>query len=157
LQFIASGTEGPNFRADFPGGVSVAGPQHQAIDPARADAVIQWNRITLDAIRATNTVPPKASRALAMVSAAVYDAVNAVVPLHEFYHVTPESHPNASAPAAAAAAAHKVLVALFPSLTATFDSAFAASVPTEEPAVFEGVQLGERMADQILAWRANDG
>src|SRR5207245_1056362 len=39
----------------------------------------------------------------------------------------------------------------------TFDSTFAASVPTEELAVFEGVQLGERMADQILAWRANDG
>jgi hypothetical protein len=157
LQFIASGVEGPTFqgRSDFDG-ISVAGPQQQAIDPARADSVIQWNRITLDAIRTTNTPPPKSSRDLAMVSAAVYNAVNAVVPLHEFYHVNPESAPNASAFAAAAAAAHKVLVALFPSLTSTFDSAFHSSVPTEEAAVMEGVQVGERMADQILSWRTND-
>jgi membrane-associated phospholipid phosphatase len=149
----------PAFGPAYVGGVWVAGPLHQAIDPAKADAVLDWNQVALDAIRTTSTVPPKASRALAMVSAAVYDAVNAVTTLHEFYRANPTSQPTASAPAAASAAAHRVLSALFPALTVTFNTALTnslAEVP-DGPAETEGVQLGQSMADQILSWRANDG
>lgn len=35
---------------------------------------LQWNQLTLDAIRLTNTSPPLAARALAMVHTAIYDA-----------------------------------------------------------------------------------
>ena len=36
--------------------------------------VVQWNQLTLDAIRCTKTSPPLAARALAMVHTAMYDA-----------------------------------------------------------------------------------
>ena len=35
---------------------------------------LQWNQLTLDAIKITNTSPPLAARALAMVHTAMYDA-----------------------------------------------------------------------------------
>ncbi len=53
-----------------------------------ADVVTDWNELVLDAIRSDKTPPPKASRALAMVHIAVYDAVNAVDGTHEAYLVT---------------------------------------------------------------------
>ena len=34
---------------------------------------LQWNQLTLDAIKFTNTSPPLAARALAMVHTAMYD------------------------------------------------------------------------------------
>jgi hypothetical protein len=38
-----------------------------------ADVVIDWNNLALDAIRASSTAPPVASRALAITQTAVYD------------------------------------------------------------------------------------
>ncbi|MGH8474189.1 MAG: hypothetical protein ACRERV_06950 [Methylococcales bacterium] len=45
---------------------------------ARADSVIDWNNIVLDAVRRTHENPPRATRALAMVHIAVFDAVNGI-------------------------------------------------------------------------------
>src|SRR3954470_23321963 len=45
---------------------------------ASADAVLQWNAAALEAIRAEKVTPPAASRALAMLHAAIYDAVNGI-------------------------------------------------------------------------------
>jgi hypothetical protein len=147
------------FDAGFAGGVSVAGGVSQPIAAQNADAVIQWNAITLNAIRADKTPPPKAARALAMVSAAVYDAVNAVAPLHAFYHANPGLHPNADPSAAAAAAAHAMLDNLFPAQAASFDALFNQSLGklAATAARDEGVALGNEVAGEILAWRANDG
>jgi hypothetical protein len=147
------------FDAGFVGGVSVAGAVSQPIAAQNADAVLQWNAIALNAIRADKTAPPKAARALAMVSAAVYDAVNAVIPLHTFYHANPGLHPNADPSAAAAAAAHSVLDSLFPAQAASFDALFNASMGklAASAARDEGVALGNEVAGEILAWRANDG
>ncbi|HWN40671.1 MAG TPA: hypothetical protein VNW71_00530, partial [Thermoanaerobaculia bacterium] len=44
--------------------------------PGRADVVLDWNNVTLDAIRVDKTSPPKASRALAIVHVAIFDAIN---------------------------------------------------------------------------------
>lgn len=54
---------------------------------ACADVITDWNNVTLDAIRADSTPPPKASRALAMVHAAMYDSVNAVARSYTVYGV----------------------------------------------------------------------
>ena len=42
-----------------------------------ADVVTEWNSAALNVIRADRTPPPRASRALAILHASIYDAVNA--------------------------------------------------------------------------------
>src|SRR5687767_10311211 len=72
-----------------------------------ADMVLQWNEILLDAVRAESTAPPRASRAMAIVHGAIYDAVNAIDRTHEVYVVDVLASPNSSREAAVAAAAHR--------------------------------------------------
>jgi hypothetical protein len=71
----------------------------------------------------------------------------------------PSRHPGADATAAASAAAHDVLTSLFPTLQASFDTALTYSLAgvADGAAETEGVQLGEEVAAQVLAARANDG
>jgi hypothetical protein len=52
-----------------------------------ADVVTDWNNAALDAIRAESTAPPIASRSLAILHAAIYDAVNGIDRTHEYYLV----------------------------------------------------------------------
>ncbi|HZL88513.1 MAG TPA: phosphatase PAP2 family protein [Pirellulaceae bacterium] len=124
-----------------------------------ADMVLDWNAVALDAIRTTSMNPPRASRALAIVHTAIYDAVNAIDRTHEVFSVKALALPGASREAATAAAAHRALSALFPTLTGTFDAELADSLaqipdgPTEDA----GVDLGIDVADRILALRDSDG
>jgi hypothetical protein len=124
-----------------------------------ADVVIQWNNLLLDAFRTTSLNPPLASRALAIVHLAVYDAVNAIDRTHKPYLVSPVAPPKASIEAAAVGAAHRAMVSLFPGLSATFDAALTANLATipDGPSENAGLALGRSVADQILAHRANDG
>src|SRR5262249_14359735 len=92
---------------------------------ARADAVTDWNAI---AVQATTTAVPARPVAatfldIAMVQAAVYDAVEAIDGRFRPYHVV---IPGASgAPEAAAAkAAHDVLVNRFPDQAGSLDTAY---------------------------------
>ena len=55
---------------------------------AGADVVTDWNTAALNAIRTARTAPPTASRALAILHAAIYDAVNGIRRTHESYRVT---------------------------------------------------------------------
>ncbi len=123
-----------------------------------ADVVTDWNEAVLDAIRTDKTNPCKASRALAMVHIAVYDAVNAVDGTHESYLVTGSPLPGTSAEAAAASAAHRVLVALYPTQEATFDAALESSLAAVADGVSKdyGITLGESTADAVIAARAAD-
>src|SRR5262249_57805105 len=125
----------------------------EPIDPEHADVVLDWDTIALNAIRVDKTPPPKASRAMAIMSASVYNAVNAIAPLHAFYHPGAglTLHPGASLVAAAATAAHDTLASLFPAQAATFDAALAASLAAvpDGPAKDEGVQLGQDVAKDM--------
>jgi hypothetical protein len=123
------------------------------------DIVLQWNDVLLDAIRATGTSPPRASRIMAIVHAAVYDAVNAIDRQHAVYLVDALPHPNASMEAAAAAAAFTTLSTLLPTQQAAFNTAYAnslAGIP-DGNSENDGVALGASVANQILALRSNDG
>ena len=124
-----------------------------------ADLVLEWNEVLLDAIRATNMNPPRASRAMAIVHTAIYDAVNAIERTHEVYAVNVLASPLASTEAAVAAAAHATLSNLFPSQTDAFDDKLAASMETIPDGLAEdlGVELGEEVAAQMLALRSSDG
>jgi len=127
--------------------------------PAAADVVIDWNKVLLDAIRTGNVNPPRASRAMAMTHAAIFDAVNTIDRTHQPYHVQLSVSPGGSREAAAAQAAHDVLVNLFPAQQVTFDTALTASlsaIPDGTPKV-GGRAIGEQVAAQYITLRANDG
>jgi hypothetical protein len=127
--------------------------------PARGDVVTDWNNAALDAIRADRTAPPIASRSLAIVHVAIYDAVNGIARTHEPYLVPSAVPASASREAAATAAAHQTLVSLFPNHTSAFDAlhaAILAGIPNR-PQKTHGITWGEFVATQILAARANDG
>jgi len=129
--------------------------------PAQADVVLDWNQVTLNAIRVDKTSPPKASRALAIVHTAIFDAINSgsggayepflVQPVEFFIPISLE--------AAAASAAYTALVDLFPAQKATFDAALATSLSTiaNGAAKTSGISWGESVAEQILAVRHADG
>jgi PAP2 superfamily len=124
-----------------------------------ADVVTDWNNAALDAIRVGNTVPPIASRSLAILHVSIYDAVNGITRTHEAYLVPSAVPASASREAAASAAAHQALVNLFPASASSFDAlqaAILAGIP-DGPHKRAGILWGEFVANQILAARANDG
>lgn len=126
---------------------------------AQADVVTDWNSAALQAIKVTRINPPAAARSLAMLHVAIYDAVNGIDRRHEPYLYSDNTPASASREAAATAAAHKVLSAVYPTQQAAFDALRAtilgaiANGPQKE----QGVGLGERVGDAVLALRANDG
>src|SRR5262245_38087084 len=85
----------------------------------RADAVTDWNQTTLatqNALAGIGAIrTPPAGRALAMVHASIYDSVNAIYRQYGVYAVDMQPPTPTSPEAATAAAAHKVLVNLYPS------------------------------------------
>lgn len=125
---------------------------------ARADMATEWNAVAIDSLAAAQQVSTRASRTLAMVHAAVYDAVNAVEGTHRPYRFTAVAKPGASPEAAAAAAAHAVLVSLFPPQKATLDLTYErllAKLPDGQGKK-NGVALGENIGAQMVAWRKGD-
>lgn len=126
-----------------------------------ADVVLEWNSLALDALRnaGSHGGPAWASRNLAIVHAAMFDAVNAVDGSYEPYLVDIHAPQQTSMSVAAAVAADRVLDALYPHLQSTFDAALASDLAATPDNVRKtlGVDLGQKVADGILAARAGDG
>jgi hypothetical protein len=103
--------------------------------------------------------PCRASRAMAIVHIALFDAVNAVFGGYHSYTGLPPAPDGTSTNAAIAQAAHDTLVALFPSQAGSFDTRLAAdlSLIPDGRSKADGIDLGRRAAAAILALRANDG
>jgi hypothetical protein len=125
-----------------------------------SNAATEWNAIASTAIMSTAGQPPHvAPLSLAMVQGAVYDAVNAIDGGHEPYLVAPAAAPSDSKEAAAATAAFRVLVGLFPTqqpaLQPLYDTSLAGVA--DGPAKAGGIAVGEAAAAAMLAERANDG
>ncbi len=121
--------------------------------------VIEWNGVMLNAVRTASTAPPLASRNMAMVHAAVYDAVNSIGKKYSPYLVKIDPPAGTSAEAATAAAAHRVLVSVYPAQAVTFNEAYASSlakIPAGK-AKDDGIALGQQVADQIITSRSTDG
>ena len=104
-------------------------------------------------------VPYMAQRIMAMVHAAMFDAVNSIERRYQPYMVQLPAEPGTSKEAAAAAAAAAVLSTI-DTRTATemktVLAAYLAPIP-DGPAKSEGIKLGEAVAAKCLAARANDG
>jgi hypothetical protein len=135
--------------------------QPDKIAAPAVNPVVQWNRILLAIVRTPTAQPATIhpTRSFAMMHAAIYDAVNAIDKSHRPYAVR-LSHvsPSASQNAAAAAAAHDVLVALYPQFQADLDAQLQASLAMASgPDEDEGARVGQIAAAAILALRQNDG
>jgi hypothetical protein len=132
-----------------------------------------WNAVAIDASGLDHTPvdpgdhrtfgeqlgPGRASRAVAIVHIAVFDAMNAITGDYESYSRLPDPPPGTSMEAAMAQAAHDTLVAMFPSQTEHCDEVLAydlAKIPNG-PGKRAGIALGRASAAAILASRANDG
>ena len=122
---------------------------------ARADVVSDWNA---QALRVPFAIGPPQARVLAMVHVAMHDAINSITCSYDAYAIKAEAPRGASATAAGAAAAHDVLVSLFPAMAGAYDEALTASLAgIPEPSRGDGVAVGEQVAAYILALRATDG
>ena len=125
---------------------------------ASADPVLRWVDVTLKAIQSISTDPEFASRGMAMVSSAVYDAVSAIDGTPALYAKL--TAPAGAVPAAAvAAAAHRVLSYLFPSQQSVLDADLAADLAAipDGKGKTDGVALGRAAGDAIVTLRDADG
>jgi hypothetical protein len=133
---------------------------HAAADRPRGNAVTQWNAVATDAFAPSQGTNPMAqSRALAILHAAVHDAVNAIDRRFEAYTPGLAAAPGASVDAAVAAAARDVLVALVPDQAAPVEAAYArslAGVP-DGPAKTAGIATGQASAAATILRRQGDG
>ncbi|HEX2254564.1 MAG TPA: vanadium-dependent haloperoxidase [Thermoanaerobaculia bacterium] len=127
--------------------------------PARADVILDWNALYVDLIREELINPPLASQEMAMMNVAIYDAVIGIAGGFESYADHGPAPAGASMEAAAAAAAHHVLVTRYPSHKAELDAAYRQVVPAGPvpPAISAGASWGVQVAVRILAQRASDG
>jgi PAP2 superfamily len=162
---------GPRFNARPQSHAVRRHPPRQGIDPIAR--LRHWNEIAVDASGLDHTPgtpgeqrvfgeqfgPTRASRAMAIVHIAIFEAVNAIAGDYESYTGLPPAPHSTSMDAAIAQAAHDALVALFPSQKASCDAQLAddlSQIP-DGPAKTKGIELGRQAAAAILALRANDG
>ena len=134
-----------------------------AAAPARADTVSDWNQTAANTLIGTTPPlqPPQITVPhLAMVHGAVYDAVNAIDGGHEGYLLSAKvGRPTDSKDAAAATAAHRVLVHLVPAQQAALDAQLASSlapIPDGRPKR-RGIAVGEAAGAAMVAARTDDG
>src|SRR5262245_40334594 len=119
----------------------LTGPFVLAATTLYADVITDWNDIALPLIR----VAPKisANRQFAMMHVAQFEAVNAVVGKYTPYVVNLAA-PTASPEAAAAQAAHDILLRFYPTNQTALDAALdnSLSVITDGYAKINGIQIG---------------
>jgi hypothetical protein len=130
-------------------------------DPS-LDPVVEWNRTLLVIVRTPGVQSPTIhpTRSFAILHAAIYDAVNNIDQTRRPYLVQFAGISRKTSEAAAAdAAAHAVLLALYPQFQTTLDAQLdqmLAAIP-DGAHKDQGIRLGEMVADAILDSRNDDG
>ena len=124
-----------------------------------SDVIVSWNAIAHDiAFAEDQFLTFKGQRALAMMHLAMHDALNSIVPIYETYAV-PGGHYAANAIAAAAQAAHDVLMAQYPGQQGRLAgelSRWLAQI-SDEAMRDRGTAIGRAAAAAVLARRNGDG
>jgi hypothetical protein len=130
---------------------------------ARANVITDWDEKGIAAVAPIaslgGTSPYMAQRMMAMVHAAMFDAVNSIERRYRRYLVQLPADSATSREAAAAAAAAAVLATIDAMTAGEMKGALAtylASIP-DGAAKADGVELGTAVAARVLAERANDG
>lgn len=133
--------------------------------PLRADRVLDWNRIASDVLRDNTTLqdPGMASRSMAMMNLAIYDAVAMTSPGGSMFYDYGSGHGSPgysySDQAAVSQAAYTVLSGVYTDQQATLDAALSnqlALIPGGQ-AKSDGLALGSMIGQSILSRRATDG
>ncbi|MDZ4849691.1 MAG: phosphatase PAP2 family protein [Pirellulaceae bacterium] len=140
----------------------------------KGDVITDWNAAALNVIRDWTALsndpyqgrivpsqPPRVAKNLAMIHAAMFDAVNATSGQYDAYAFFQPIQIDASPVAAAASAAYRVASALYSDADeiAIWDATLAESISSiaDDAARAKGLILGRQVGDAILAARANDG
>jgi hypothetical protein len=161
-----SGAYGPRFHRS-----ESATPQRAAT----SEAVHRWSQVAIDATGLDHTPvapggqdnrvfgeqfgPGRASRAMAMVHVAIFDAINAVTGQYQSFTGVRAGRQSVSLRAAVGQAAHDTLASLYPSQKPIFDAALAeelARVGSAQQKI-NGIELGRQVAAAVLASRVDDG
>lgn len=121
--------------------------------------ILEWNENAFYAFGGTAYLHSlMAARINAMTHLAMHDAINAVEPVYETYALT-ERDAAADPVAAAASAAHTVLVNEIPAKKNFLDSALQKTLMTIPDGIAKqkGIELGKKAGQAIIANRSNDG
>jgi hypothetical protein len=130
----------------------------------RADVVTDWNAaFEASLLNPSERGPRVPIRTWAIMHAAMFDAVNGIVGKYQPCHVTESAPPGARAEAAAIQAAYTTLSTLRPAFQSAYDAQLESSLAGlagdqgNSQSIARGRAWGEYVAQQIIAWRANDG
>jgi hypothetical protein len=134
---------------------------------AQADMITEWNEQADWSALQTRENPAGYPTRLAAGHLAMFEAVNAVERRYASYKLKLSADRDTSKEVAAAAAAHAMLVTLYPDQKGKLDAFLEESlgggrehrwdpIPDGE-AKTKGLDLGRRAAAEVLAMRANDG
>ena len=127
---------------------------------ANSDEVTEWHENMLAVLVTAGTNPIASTRDAALVSAAVFDAVNGIERRYEPIHVPAEAPKGASKRAAAVQAAYVILATRYPaqaSALADKRTASLAAIADGGNSLERGVEWGQEVAEAILEWRSTDG
>jgi membrane-associated phospholipid phosphatase len=128
---------------------------------ANASAISDVNDALIASIRSAPIAPPRASRAIAMVEIAMFDAVNASTGArYDSYGYVGGKLVNASPEAAAYAAGYGMLAKLFPARAAVLlaeRDARLGALAISAPKLANSAALGSGIADNLFVARAGDG
>ena len=129
---------------------------HSAV---RADMIADWNEKAVNAGNTARVGNFPTARAITMVHLAMFEALNSIEQRYSPYRARVLADPNASKEAAAASAAHAVLVRVYPDQAAELDKALEASLSaiTDGAPKTQGIKIGQQAGAMILAERSNDG
>jgi hypothetical protein len=121
------------------------------------DTVLEWNAIMVTTVGGQN--PFAQARFAAITQLAVFEAVNSITGEYEPYLDAIDAPAGSSANAAAAKAAHDVLVTYFPAAAASLDAALASSLAgiPDGASKDDGVAVGATAAAELVALRTGDG
>jgi len=133
--------------------------------PARADEVTDWNAVMFKAAVAAGTSPLFMSRNAAIVTAAMFDALNGIEGTYTPIHVDAAAPKGASRKAAIVESAYGALVHLYPSQKTMLDAARQDSLDgiaggeaaENSVSIARGIEWGHAVAEAIWAWRVTDG
>ena len=119
--------------------------------PVLADAVTDWNEIAAAAV-AAGRPGPIGQVDLALVQAAVHDAVQAIEGRFEPYYAE-VANASGSPSAAVAAATHDVLVAFYPTQATTLDTTYYNYLANNGLGGDAGLAVGQAVATRIVPLR----
>src|SRR2546430_13675876 len=127
--------------------------------PPATDPVTGWIDRAVSTGLHAGALNGTSQRNVALVAIAMFDALNTITPRYTAYRVQQAAPAGTSPDAAAAAAAHYLLIHLYPAEAAQLDSAFQAELAAipENAHKADGIALGERVAAGLLDERKEDG